>query len=84
MAFGENPISGAGVYLQSPAAFHSHFAITSLFCFLRGGEYKAFPKSHALRDQLTWTHYRLLMKVENEKARQFYLEECVKSDWSTR
>ena len=63
------------MYLQSPAAFHSHFAITSLFCFLRGGEYKAFPKSHALRDQLTWTHYRLLMKVENEKARQFYLEE---------
>ena len=26
----------------------------------------------------------MLMKVENEKARQFYLEECVKSAWSTR
>ena len=39
---------------------------------------------HALRDELSWTHYRLLIKVENEKARQFYLEECVKSAWSTR
>ena len=39
---------------------------------------------HALRDELTWTHCRLLMKVGNKKSRQFYLEECVKSDWSTR
>ncbi len=43
-----------------------------------------FQNYHALRGELAWTHYRLLMKVENEKARQFYLEECVKSDWSTR
>ncbi len=46
--------------------------------------YLAFPNSHSLRDQLSWTHYRLLMKVENDKARQFYLEEAVKSSWSTR
>lgn len=46
--------------------------------------YLTFPNYHALRGELTWTHYRLLMKVENEKARQFYLEECVKADWSTR
>lgn len=46
--------------------------------------YVAFPNRHALRDQLSWTHYRLLLKVENEKARQFYLDECAKSGWSTR
>lgn len=38
--------------------------------------YIAFPNRHALRDQLSWTHYRLLLKVENEKAREFYLDEC--------
>ena len=27
--------------------------------------YLIFSKSHALRDQLSWTHYRLLLKVEN-------------------
>lgn len=43
-----------------------------------------FPNGHALRDELSWTHYRSLIKVENDKARAFYLEEAVKSNWSTR
>lgn len=46
--------------------------------------YLAFPIGHTLRDQLSWPHYRLLMRVENEQARQFYLDECAKSVWSTR
>lgn len=37
-----------------------------------------------LRDELSWTHYRLLMKVENDNAREFYMQETVKSQWSTR
>ncbi|WP_338951326.1 DUF1016 N-terminal domain-containing protein [Fusobacterium nucleatum] len=32
--------------------------------------YLTFQKSHALSDQLSWTHYRLLMRVENENARR--------------
>jgi len=43
-----------------------------------------FPIRHALRDELSWTHYRLIMKVPDEKARAFYIEECVKSNWSSR
>lgn len=46
--------------------------------------YLTFPKSHALSDQLSWTHYRLLMRVENKNARNFYLEESIKENWSTR
>ena len=46
--------------------------------------YLTFPNRYALRSELSWTHYRLLMRVENERARQFYLEEAVKSQWSTR
>ncbi len=46
--------------------------------------YSAFPNWNAVRANLSWTHYRLLLKVENEKAREFYLDECVKSGWSTR
>jgi len=46
--------------------------------------YLQFQNRHALRDQLTWTHYRLIMKVENENARRFYIDECAKSNWSTR
>lgn len=46
--------------------------------------YLTFPNSHALRDELSWTHYRLLIKVENKNAREFYMQEAVKSQWSTR
>lgn len=46
--------------------------------------YLVFPNSHALRGELSWTHYRSLMKVENKNARQFYLEETIKANWSTR
>lgn len=45
--------------------------------------YLAFPNGHALRDELSWTLYRSLMRVENERARNFYLEEAIKSNWST-
>lgn len=46
--------------------------------------YLTFPKSYALRSELSWTHYCLLMRVENKNARQFYIEEAIKSNWSTR
>lgn len=46
--------------------------------------YGIFPKVDALRQELSWTHYRLLMRVEKEPARQFYLEETIASNWSTR
>ena len=46
--------------------------------------YIAFTNRHALSDQLSWTHYRMLLKVEDDKARTFYLNESVKSNWSTR
>ena len=46
--------------------------------------YLMFPNSYALRSELSWTHYRLLMRVENENAREFYIREAVKSQWSTR
>lgn len=33
---------------------------------------------------MSWTHYRLLLRVENENAREFYTEEAIKSNWNTR
>ncbi len=46
--------------------------------------YLIFPIWHAVRAELTWTHYRLLLPIENEKARIFYMNEAVESNWSTR
>jgi len=46
--------------------------------------YLTFPILDALRRELSWTHYRLLLRVDNDKARDFYLDECAESHWSTR
>jgi len=46
--------------------------------------YSVFPIRDAVRHELTWTHYRLLLSVENEAARNYYLNEAVQSNWSTR
>jgi len=40
--------------------------------------------THTLRPELTWTHYRLLMRVENPKARAYYLTESADQSWSVR
>lgn len=46
--------------------------------------YIAFPNLNALRTELTWTHYRSLLRVENQAAREFYLHEIIANGWSTR
>ena len=46
--------------------------------------YLTFPIRNSLRSELSWTHYRALMKVKDDAARNFYLEEAVKSGWSSR
>lgn len=50
--------------------------------------YRAFPNWNAVRSKsqelLSWTHYRLLARVEKPEARAFYAVECAKSHWSTR
>ena len=46
--------------------------------------YETFPIRHALRAELTWTHYRLLMRVDEPKRREFYLTECAESGWTSR
>lgn len=43
-----------------------------------------FGKSYAVRSFLSWTHYRLIMRIKDENARSFYLAECSEQQWSTR
>jgi len=53
--------------------------------------YLSFSIGHAVRGQLpvvrpelSWTHYRLLLKIEKPEVRKFYMDECVAGIWSTR
>ena len=50
------------------AEFGSGFTRVNLFYMRRF--YLAFPKVHTLCKQLSWSHYRTLLVVEDEKARR--------------
>ena len=44
----------------------------------------AFPILDAVRRELSWTHYRTLLRVETDQARQWYMNEAANQNWTTR
>ena len=46
--------------------------------------YLQFQKWDAVRPELSWTHYRLLLRVENQDARDWYMNEAAAENWSSR
>jgi predicted nuclease of restriction endonuclease-like (RecB) superfamily len=46
--------------------------------------YLSFLIRDTLRPELSWSHYRLLIRVTNTKAREYYLNEAANHHWSYR
>lgn len=46
--------------------------------------YIAFPIVDALRQQLSWTHYRILSRLDSEEKRTFYINQSITSNWNSR
>ena len=46
--------------------------------------YRVFPIANALRSQLSWTQYRLLMRLDLDEQREFYMAETIKNNWTSR
>jgi predicted nuclease of restriction endonuclease-like (RecB) superfamily len=46
--------------------------------------YQTFPIRNALRTELSWSHYRLLMRVDEPNRREFYLTESANEGWTSR
>jgi predicted nuclease of restriction endonuclease-like (RecB) superfamily len=46
--------------------------------------YRTFPIASALRTQFNWTHYKVLISIDNEDKRTFYIAEAEKNNWSAR
>ena len=46
--------------------------------------YLAFPILDAVRQELSWTHYRQLSRLSNEAQRRYYLRESIDNNWSSR
>ncbi len=62
--------------------FGSGFSVRQLYWCVQF--YKVFPIVSALQTQFSWTHYKLLLPIDNQDKREFYIAETAKNNWSTR
>lgn len=46
--------------------------------------YRTFPIYDAMRHELSWTHYRLLLKIDSQEIINYYIEESIQNNWSSR
>lgn len=46
--------------------------------------YKAFPIRYTLSSELSWSHYKHIMRVADPEARDFYVRECAAAHWGVR
>ena len=46
--------------------------------------YRSFPNASALRTEFSWTHFKLMLSIDNEDKREFYIAESSKNLWSAR
>lgn len=79
-SYGKQQLEQLAVQLQKE--FGKGFDISNLRNMRKF--YLAFKKQDALRPELSWTHYRRLIRVENYQARNWYTEECIEQNWSAR
>jgi predicted nuclease of restriction endonuclease-like (RecB) superfamily len=42
------------------------------------------PIWHSVSTKLTWTHYRILLRVQDSKAREWYTQEAIENAWTVR
>ena len=46
--------------------------------------YHLFPIRHTVCSELSWSHIRILMRIKNPQARQWYTQEIINENWSCR
>ena len=46
--------------------------------------FRTFPIANSLRSQLNWTQYRLLIRIEDESKREYYIAEAARNNWTAR
>jgi predicted nuclease of restriction endonuclease-like (RecB) superfamily len=78
--YGKQQLSQLSMRLQNE--FGKGFDVTNLRNMRQF--YLTFPKRDALRLELSWTHYRSLIRIENPIARDWYASEAVTQNWSVR
>lgn len=46
--------------------------------------FRSFPIAQTLSTQLSWSHYSMLLSIDNQDKREFYIAEIKKNNWSVR
>ncbi len=46
--------------------------------------YRTFENVHTLYAQLSWSQYKLLLSVDSQDKREFYIAETIKNNWTVR
>jgi predicted nuclease of restriction endonuclease-like (RecB) superfamily len=46
--------------------------------------YRIFPIASTLWTQLSWSQYKLLLSLDTEEQRTFYIEEAIRNNWTVR
>ena len=46
--------------------------------------FNAFPIRDTLRHELSWSHYRLLARLETQEKQNYYINEAITSNWNSR
>lgn len=62
--------------------FGSGFSVPSLSNYRQF--YLTFPNFSAVRSELTWTHYKSLLRIPTPQARDWYAKEAAEQGWSVR
>ena len=82
--YGKEIIKHLSIFLTDK--YGKGFDISSLYKFVRF--YKTFPNildSVSTKSPiLSWTHYRTLLRVTDNDARNWYLNEAINENWSVR
>lgn len=81
--YGEAVLKTLSVELS--AEFGKGFSYANLYNMKQFYQtYPDFEIFYTLCRKLTWSHNRLIMRVENTEARKFYLTEAAQQQWSVR
>ncbi len=81
--YGEAILKNLSIALN--AEFGKGFSYANLRNFRQF--YLTYPNSeicYTLCSKLTWSHNRLIMRIDDANARNYYLQECANQNWSVR
>ena len=78
--YGKRLISDLGVNLTKE--FGDGFSATNLW--LMRQFYQTFPILHSVSGELSWTHYKVLIRLSDVDKRTFYITQAIKNAWVVR